>query len=214
MKETIKIVTILLSLIIASHAHAMDITTNAQIQSDEFNELTAPDPVAGDVYRYSELKEIYNLGLRIKFSQLKGSWNLIALATTQECALLSKDRFDDTGIKNSDNSTISINFDYSTKKALPGSGVEKEKYQFSVWLNNFGTEASDQGPFSVSESEPQFSQWAYRGSDITTEAYFSYSCRQSRYDDNVMACGVTPSVKINDTCLGEQMGAIYVFMKN
>ena len=152
-----------------------------------------PKNVGGSVFRFSDLKPIYQAGLPTNEAILKGTWKLVATATTAACSSLGPDAYDANGIKNSDGSISRLEF-LMIKKTVPPGSAEPETQVFSVKLLNYSGNPSrkNQGPYAVDPNEPQFSQWAYKsdGGGLTTDAYLSYSCRIANSKPDTLICSL------------------------
>ena len=137
-----------------------------------------PKDVGGSVFRFSDLKPIYQAGLPTNEALLTGTWKSVARATPAACYFLAPDAYDANGLKNSDGSISSLEF-LTIKKPLPPGSAESATQIFSVKLNNLGNSSHNQGPYAFDPNEPQFSQWGYSSGGSDTDAYFSISCRIS-----------------------------------
>lgn len=181
-----------------------------------------PSPIDPSVpFRYSDLRPIYDSGVATNEAALTGEWKMLAIATTAVCADLEADAYDPKGIKNGDGTVRVLTFQNIIKPSPPGSGQTTTPV-FTVTLNNWGQDSSDQGPYVVNPNEPQFSQWAYSSNGgAVNVAYLSYNCRLSAKEQNILICGlklnITDRSGLSQTSLdcadSNQLGEFVLFSK-
>lgn len=134
--------------------------------------------------KMSDQESFYNMGRKTNAVDLVGSWKAVEFVASEACAYQGKNSASIDGIQNPDGSIPTLVFSKSRKNSQ----------SVSVRLLNFDVDGhkSNQGPYKVSDQEPQFVQSGYNpdNGQILTQSYFLYSCRFDAHNNFILICAV------------------------
>jgi len=193
------------------------VSSSANLQAVALQQATAllgrekskPNPIKAPTY--AEWKAVWEGLAGPSNDVLAGQWKWVGHATTPKCREFGGigDKYDHTGIRNPDGSFL---FHVYAAKPMPmGDDV------FAVKLLNLGVRGTNQGPYTVSAQEPQFSIWTYRGEYMVKDMYQELSCRHLvRNEQNLLVCMAqlkTVSDKTKYKCATPNEGLVWVMLK-
>lgn len=176
----------------------------------------APPTEINQELKYVDLLPHFNQGQPTPEENLIGLWKMIATTSSKNCAF-SKDQTNWNGISNEDGSWVVLSFNYQDKYLVGANPIEKV---FAVFTYNQGGANTVQGPYEVSKTEPNFSNWGYVNGNLTSEAYYVYSCRNVLGNIQQLICSsqlfVSGSLAKNPStkkCAADKKGFMTLFVK-